>query len=85
VNCELAADFAAFIRRNEPKEVTVSVGGEIGEVGGKNSDIHELHAYMQGFNEALAKKGAGLIGISKISVQTGTAPRQGPDGKVCMT
>jgi hypothetical protein len=28
----------------------VSVGGEIGEVGGKNSDVHELHAYMKGFN-----------------------------------
>ena len=83
VNCELAADFAAFIRRNEPKDVTVSVGGEIGEVGGKNSDIHELHAYMQGFNAALAKKGAGLTGISKISVQTGTAHGGfiGPDGK----
>ena len=83
VNCELAADFAAFIRRNEPKDVTVSVGGEIGEVGGKNSDIHELHAYMQGFNAALAKKGEKLVGISKISVQTGTAHGGfiGPDGK----
>jgi len=86
VNCELAADFAAFIRRNEPKDVTVSVGGEIGEVGGKNSNIHELHAYMQGFNAALAKKGADLVGISKISVQTGTAHGGfvGPDGKVRM-
>jgi fructose/tagatose bisphosphate aldolase len=86
VNCELAADFAAFIRRYEPVDVTVSVGGEIGEVGGKNSDIHELHAYMQGFNAALAKKGEGLTGISKISVQTGTAHGGfvGPDGKVRM-
>jgi fructose/tagatose bisphosphate aldolase len=83
VNCELAADFAAFIRRNEPKHVTVSVGGEIGEVGGKNSNVHELHAYMQGFNAALAKRGQGHIGISKISVQTGTAHGGfvGPDGK----
>lgn len=83
VNCELAADFAAFIRRNEPKQVTISVGGEIGEVGGKNSDVHELHAYMQGFNAALARKGAGLVGLSKISVQTGTAHGGfiGPDGK----
>lgn len=85
VNCELAADFAAFIRRNEPKDVTISVGGEIGEVGGKNSDVHELHAYMQGFNAALAKKG-NYTGISKISVQTGTAHGGfvGPDGKVRM-
>ena len=73
VNVTLAADFAAFIRAHEPKGVTVSVGGEIGEVGGKNSDIHELHAYMTGFNATLKQRGASLVGLSKISVQTGTA------------
>src|SRR4029077_3691005 len=62
-----------FVREHEPKGVTVSVGGEIGEVGGKNSDVHELHAYMKGFNAALKKRGAGFVGLSKISVQTGTA------------
>src|SRR5947208_8525737 len=50
----------------------VSVGGEIGEVGGKNSDVHELHAYMDGFNAALKARGE-MVGLSKISVQTGTA------------
>src|ERR1700704_2159665 len=73
VNVNLAADFTAFIRKHEPKGVTVSVGGEIGEVGGKNSDVHELHAYMKGFNAALKTRGANLVGLSKISVQTGTA------------
>jgi fructose/tagatose bisphosphate aldolase len=73
VNVSLAADFAAFIRKQEPHGVTVSVGGEIGEVGGKNSDVHELHAYMEGFNRELKKRGADLVGLSKISVQTGTA------------
>jgi fructose/tagatose bisphosphate aldolase len=72
VNVTLAADFAAFIRSVEPKGVTVSVGGEIGEVGGKNSDVHELHAYMKGFNRKLKERGP-LVGLSKISVQTGTA------------
>jgi fructose/tagatose bisphosphate aldolase len=72
VNVTLAADFAAFIRSVEPKGVTVSVGGEIGEVGGKNSDVHELRAYMEGFNAKLKQRG-NLVGISKISVQTGTA------------
>jgi fructose/tagatose bisphosphate aldolase len=71
-NCELAAEFTEFIRRHEPDGVTISVGGEIGEVGGKNSDIHELHAFMKGYNASLAKRG-GFTGISKISVQTGTA------------
>jgi fructose/tagatose bisphosphate aldolase len=84
VNVTLAADFAAFIRGLEPKGVTVSVGGEIGEVGGKNSDVHELHAYMDGFNHKLKARGGSLIGLSKISVQTGTAHGGfiNPDGSV---
>jgi fructose/tagatose bisphosphate aldolase len=84
VNCDLAADFTAFIRRHEPSGVTVSVGGEIGEVGGKNSDVHELHAFMRGYLAALARRGSTLVGISKISVQTGTAHGGfiGPDGKL---
>jgi fructose/tagatose bisphosphate aldolase len=73
VNTSLAADFTAFIRKHEPEGVTVSVGGEIGEVGGKNSDVHELHAFMKGYTAALKQRGANLVGISKISVQTGTA------------
>jgi len=73
VNVTLASDFAAFIRAHEPAGVTVSVGGEIGEVGGKNSDVHELHAYMDGFNRRLQERGPQVIGLSKISVQTGTA------------
>jgi fructose/tagatose bisphosphate aldolase len=84
VNVTLAADFAAFIRGQEPGGVTVSVGGEIGEVGGKNSDVHELHAYMDGFNRKLKERGASLVGLSKISVQTGTAHGGfiNPDGSV---
>jgi fructose-bisphosphate aldolase, class II len=73
VNITLAADFAEFIRKIQPQGVTVSIGGEIGEVGGKNSDVHELHAYMGGFNRKLQERGGHLVGLSKISVQTGTA------------
>jgi fructose/tagatose bisphosphate aldolase len=73
VNVDLAAEFATYIRANEPSGITVSVGGEIGEVGGKNSDVHELHAYMKGFNKKLAESSGSLVGLSKISVQTGTA------------
>jgi len=73
VNCELAAEFTEFIRRHEPSGVTVSVGGEIGEVGGKNSTVEELHAFMKGYLASLKRRGAQLAGISKISVQTGTA------------
>lgn len=84
LNCGLAAEFTAHVRSLEPSGITVSVGGEIGEVGGKNSDVHELHAFMRGYRQALASKGESLVGISKISVQTGTAHGGfvGADGKV---
>src|SRR6059058_70761 len=72
VNYERAAELTRFIRDREPEGVTVSVGAEIGEVGGKNSDVHELKAFMDGYIQAL--KGLGVrTGISKISVQTGTS------------
>jgi fructose-bisphosphate aldolase, class II len=72
VNYERAAEITAFIRQHEPERVTVSVGAEIGEVGMKNSTVEELHAFMQGYNRSLAKLGD-KVGISKISVQTGTS------------
>jgi fructose/tagatose bisphosphate aldolase len=68
-NYEVCAKLARFIRSVEPKEITISVGGEIGEIGQQNSTPEELHAFMSGFRDKL---GEGLSGISKISVQTGT-------------
>ncbi|MFA5096824.1 MAG: class II fructose-bisphosphate aldolase [Candidatus Omnitrophota bacterium] len=69
-NYEVCAKLTQFIRRIEPKGVMVSVGGEIGEVGHQNSTPEDLAAFMQGYRERLRK---GLVGISKISVQTGTS------------
>jgi len=71
-NYERAAELTKFIRDREPEDVTSSVGAEIGEVGGKNSDVHELKAFMEGYNRTLKKLGT-APGISKISVQTGTS------------
>ncbi|MCL4509643.1 MAG: class II fructose-bisphosphate aldolase [Bacteroidetes bacterium] len=72
-NYELAAEMTALIRELEPKDVTISVGGEIGEVGGKNSTPEEFHAYMQGYMKTLNSKKHGAKPISKISVQTGSS------------
>jgi fructose/tagatose bisphosphate aldolase len=72
LNYSLAAEMTTMIRDLEPAGVTISVGGEIGEVGGKNSTVEELHAFMEGYLETLRKSGPELKGISKISVQTGT-------------
>ena len=69
-NYEMCARFTAFIRKHQPQGITISVGGEIGEVGGKNSDETELRAFMDGFKHSLP---AGMPGLSKISIQTGTS------------
>src|SRR5207247_9117812 len=71
-NYERAAELTQYIRDHEPEGVTVSVGAEIGEVGGKNSDVHELKAFMDGYQRTLKRLGP-YTGISKISVQTGTS------------
>jgi hypothetical protein len=75
VNSTRSAEFTAFIRRHEPEGVTVSIGGEIGEVGTDNSTPAELRAYMDGYRRALAAlpHGREMPGLSKISVQSGTS------------
>lgn len=73
-NYDICAKLTVFIREIQPEGIMVSVGGEIGEVGGKNTTSEEFHAFMQGFRKQLDKYGKGsLQGISKISIQTGTA------------
>lgn len=73
VNFALSAEFAAAIRQFEPSGVTVSIGGEIGEVGGHNSTAEELEAFMGGFRAAMGRLSPGKTGLSKISIQTGTS------------
>jgi fructose/tagatose bisphosphate aldolase len=53
--------------------VTISVGGEIGEVGTENSTVEELRAYMDGFERTRKAKAPDAEGLSKISVQSGTS------------
>lgn len=72
-NYTRSAEITKFIRDLEPEGVTVSLGGEIGEVGEKNSTPEELDAYIEGYKAELAKLGNDLVGLSKISVQTGTS------------
>jgi len=82
------ADLTEAIRGVEPAGVTISIGGEIGEVGKTNSTIEVLDAYMEGYLEELDRReaatGKTLTGISKISVQTGTSHGGSvlPDGSI---
>jgi fructose/tagatose bisphosphate aldolase len=68
-NYERCAELASLIRELQPRGVTVSIGGEIGEVGKKNSTVEELEAFVNGFTEHF---GTGR-GLSKISVNTGSS------------
>ncbi len=68
-NSLVTACMTRFIRRLEPKGVTVSIGGEVGEVGKRDSTIADLRTFMAGYLRLL---GPNIRGISKVAVQTGT-------------
>ncbi len=73
LNYTLSAMYSAYIRSLQPRGIQVSIGGEIGEVGGHNSTEEELRAYMDGYCSELSKQAPNAIGLSKISIQTGTS------------
>lgn len=68
-NISYSLEMANLVRELEPAGVTISLGGEIGHIGGKNSTLEDLRAYMNGFNAGLSSD---VLGMSKISIQTGT-------------
>jgi fructose/tagatose bisphosphate aldolase len=68
LNYKVCGQLTKYIRSIQPKGIEISIGGEIGEVGGKNSVSEEAHAFIQGY----LKEAGGLPGISKLSIQTGT-------------
>jgi fructose/tagatose bisphosphate aldolase len=69
LNYQICARLSQLIRHVEPEGIVISVGGEIGEIGHQNSTPEDLQAFMTGLEEKL---GDDFVGISKISVQTGT-------------
>ncbi|WP_028950454.1 class II fructose-bisphosphate aldolase [Sulfurihydrogenibium subterraneum] len=62
------AKMTDYIREIQPEGINVSIGAEIGHIGGKNSTVEEFEAFMEGYLQTITEQ----IGISKISVQTGT-------------
>ncbi|MBU0979150.1 class II fructose-bisphosphate aldolase [Patescibacteria group bacterium] len=71
-NIKYSLEIAKYIREVEPAGITISLGGEIGHIGGKNSTVKDCHAYMDGFNRQMNQAGMSQAGMSKISIQTGT-------------
>lgn len=68
-NCRMTARLVEYIRQHEPKEMPVSIGGEIGEVGKHNTTPDEFRAYINGLQNRIGE----TPGISKVSIQTGSS------------
>ncbi len=68
-NSRVTAALTQYIRSLDTQE-SISIGGEIGHIGGKNSTPEELVAFLEGYGNILGKS---IPGLSKISVQTGTS------------
>lgn len=69
-NARITSELAHYIRSRQPKDVEISIGGEIGHIGDKNSTEEDLARFIQLFRSTYPKE---LSGLSKISVQTGTS------------
>ena len=72
LNAELTAHFTRLIRDLEPPGITISVGAEIGEVGHHNTTPEEFRAFMDSFPRKLGANGGTPVGVSKVSVNSGT-------------
>ena len=73
-----SAMLTKFIRDLEPEGVTISLGGEIGEVGEKNSTVPELDAYIHGYKVA-----PGRFGRLRRAEQDQWSPRAQPTAEFC--
>ena len=82
-NCQLTAELTSYIRKLEPEGITISVGGEVGEIGGRNSTSEDIQVFMEGYNRKLSKFGV-RPGLIKIAVQTGATHGGivGPGGEI---
>lgn len=67
-NSSVTAQFTQYIRSKQPHNITISIGGEIGHIGDRNSTEDDFLAFMQQYMPQITDEG-----LSKVSVQTGTS------------
>ncbi len=68
-NYELCATLTDYVRSLQPQKMTVSVGGEIGEIGPHNSTVQELRVFMDHYKRHIHHN----YGLSKLAVRAGTS------------
>jgi fructose/tagatose bisphosphate aldolase len=73
-NAELTASITQFIRGLKIKEDVISLGGEVGEIGGRDTSLEEVKEYLESYRDSLRKlKLKPEEGIIKLAVQAKTA------------
>jgi len=74
-------ELAKYIRSKQLEGLEISIGGEIGHIGGKNSSHEDLAVFLEGFYRGWNLQSYGL---SKVAIQNGTSHggNIGADGKV---
>jgi len=86
-NARLTAELFHFIRTYEKEHslpCLVSIGGEVGEVGGENTKYPQVNAYLEMLHEQSEALGSGGDhGLDKVSINVGSAHGGvlGADGK----
>lgn len=86
-NARLTAEIFHFIRQYEKEHslsTIVSIGGEVGEVGGENTKYPQVNAFLDMVKEYAEKLGSdNEKGLSKISINVGSSHGglRGSDGK----
>lgn len=69
-NARVTAELARYIRSKQPEGIQISIGGEIGHIGDRNSNQEDLDTFFEIFASNYDSSQAGM---SKVSVQTGTS------------
>ena len=67
-NAQATARMAAALRRSQPG-FRLTLGGAVGEIGGRNTTVSDLLAFYQ---DLLQSMPAGVAPLDKVSAQTGT-------------
>ncbi len=68
-NAKITTDLIDTLRKAQPKNIHLTLGGEVGEIGGKNTSEDDLTAFQAIMKKSLPENTPGL---DKISAQTGT-------------
>ena len=68
-NAEVTAKIITALRQKQPSDIHLTLGGEVGEIGGRNTTVEDLVAFHTELDKFLPN---GVSGLDKISAQTGT-------------